>query len=185
MNMDPIAATSATRALQQELLIAAFGDRIKAAEGDLASAKSLIQEKNKQITRLETENVRLKMERADKELRTQVEGLRTEVGKKDAALVAHKRQIDIFLENEKVILRRAASAEAKVLSVQETLVRMQRSRDAAQAEVEVHDKARIEAVGQMVSAADRARKLEERLAEIEKKSKSPIAPPSAHRTNRK
>ncbi len=166
-----LASTPTAKELQQEVLLLAVSDRLKATEADLASLKALVTAKNAQLTRLEAENLRLKMTRTDKDLATQVEGLRKEVGQKDRALVDYRRQLDSFLENEKIILRRAASAEAKVVTVQETLVLMQRSRDAAQAETEAHDRARHEAVSQMVAEADKARKLGERLTELEKKTK--------------
>lgn len=138
-------------------------------ERDVKSLTALVSAKNASIIRLETENGRLKMARTDKELSTQVDGLRIEVGKKDRELVDLRRRLDVFVENEKIILRRAANAEQKVAIVQETLVRMQRSRDAAQAETEKHERDRLEAVGNMIAASDRARKAEERLAQLEKK----------------
>lgn len=173
--------------IELELTIVRYSDRVSELAQDLSSAKHLVQSKNTQITRLETENVRLKMARTDQELATQVAGLRTEVGKKDRELVELRRQLAVFTENEKIILRRAAAADAKVATVQETLVRMQRSRDAAQAETEAHDRARAEAVTAMISASDRARKLEERLAAWENMGKKatgsvgggPLGPNSA------
>lgn len=188
MGSDPFSvalSSPTTKEIQQDIALVALRASLSAAEADLAALKSLVSSKNVQITRLEAENVRLKMQRTDKELATQVEGLRKEVGLKDRALVDYRRQLDTFTENEKVILRRAAVADAKVVTVQETLVRMQRSHDAAQLETEAHERDRLEAVTAMVAASDRARKLEERLAEIEKKGKPPIAPQTALKSKTK
>lgn len=157
--------------LQQEILLLAVGDRLKATEADLASLKSLVSAKNVQITRLETDNVRLKMLRADKELAVQVEGLRHEVGRKDRELVDLRRKLEAFQENEKITLHRAAVAEQKVATVQNTLVTMQRSRDAAHLKVEEHERDRLEAVRTMVHAQDRAKVAEAKLVELEKRTK--------------
>jgi chromosome segregation ATPase len=162
--------TPTPQEIELELLQRRFEGRLAELTQDLRSARSLVSEKNSQIVRLEAENLRLKMTRTDRELSTQIDGLRTEVGKKDRELVELRRQIEKFVENEKVILHRAAVADQKVATVQNTLVTMQRSRDAAQAETEKHDRARAEAVTQMIAAADRARRAEERLAELEKKT---------------
>jgi chromosome segregation ATPase len=158
-----------TKEVNQELTIIALGDRLKLLEADLKSAGEISKVTNERVRKLEAENIRLKMERTDKELASQVEGLRKEVGKKDKELVELKRELEKFKENEKVILHRAAVADQKVTTVQNTLVTMQRSRDAAQTEVEKHDRARSEAVTQMIAASDRARRAEERLAQLEKK----------------
>lgn len=105
--------------------------RIAAFESEVMSLKSLVSQKNLQVIRLEAENVRLKMVRTDAELSKQVDGLRKEVGIKDRALVDYKRQLDIFLENEKLILVRATAAEQKTATLQNTLTTMQTARDAS------------------------------------------------------
>jgi hypothetical protein len=165
-----------TKELQHELVIRELNARLEATEANERHLTKLVQSKNEQVIRLEAENLRLRMARTDKELTVQVEGLRKEVGLKDRALVDYKRQLDKFLENEKILLRRTAIAEQKVATVQETLVQMQRSRDAAHDETEVHEKDRLEAVGQMVAASDRARRLEERLAKYEKPAPAKYVP---------
>jgi chromosome segregation ATPase len=157
-----------SREVNLEIQRDAAVEHARSQERDIKSLRDLVSAKNISIIRLETENGRLKMTRSDKELSTQVDGLRIEVGKKDRELVELRRRIETFVENEKIILRRAASAEAKIVTVQETLVRMQRARDAAQVETEKHDRERLEAVAQMISAADRAQKAEARLAELQK-----------------
>lgn len=101
-------------------------------ETEAASLKSLVSQKNVQVIRLEAENVRLKMQRTDAELAAQVDGLRKEVGTKDRALVDYKRQLDRFLENEKLILARATAAEQKVATLQNTLTAMQADRDTSE-----------------------------------------------------
>jgi hypothetical protein len=167
-----LGAAPSTHEVNLAIQLDATRQIIKNLERDNKDLKALVSAKNSSIIKLETENGRLKMTRSDKELVTQVEGLRKEVGLKDRALIDYKRQLDIFLENEKIILRRAANAEQKVVTVQETLVRMQRSRDAAHVEVEKHDRDRLEAVRTMIDASDRAKKAEARVVELEKK---PIA----------
>jgi chromosome segregation ATPase len=122
------------------------------------------------VLRLEAELVRLRMQRTDAALAAEVDGLRTEVGKKDRELVELRRKLASLQENEAIVLHRAAVADQKVSTVQNTLAAMQRGRDAAYEEVERHDRARAEAVTAMVAAADRARRAEERLAELEKKT---------------
>jgi chromosome segregation ATPase len=179
MGSDPFSAALSgptTKEIQQDIALVALRASLSASQADLAALKSLISSKNVQITRLEAENVRLKMTRTDKELATQVDGLRHEVGRKDRALVDYRRQLNTFLENEKVILHRAAVAEQKVLTVQNTLTTMQRARDAAQLEVEKHERDRLDAVRTMIAAQDRAKTAEARIAELEKKGKPPIAP---------
>jgi hypothetical protein len=119
-----------------EIRIVNLTKRAGEAEAEANSLKALVKEKNAQVIRLEAENVRLKMVRTDKELQAQVDGLRKEVGQKDRALVDYKRQLDKFLENEKMILVRAASAEQKVSILQATIATMQTARDVSERRVE-------------------------------------------------
>jgi chromosome segregation ATPase len=166
-----------TKEINQGLLIEALGDKLKVVEGDLKSLQDVVRLKNEKVLKLEAENIRLKMQRTDAELATQVDGLRTEVGKKDRELVELRRRLETLQENEAIILRRAATAEEKVKVMQTTMGTMQRARDTAHEDVERHDRERLDAVRQMVDAQDRAKKLEARVAELENKKKtvSPIA----------
>ena len=129
---------------------------------------------NAKVIRLEAEVIRLRMTRTDKDLTTQVEGLRHEVGRKDREAVDLRRALDTALENGVLTLRRATSAEQKIATLQNTLMTFQKARDAAYAEVEKHDRERLDAVRQMVDAVDRAKKAEARIEELEKKGK-PVA----------
>lgn len=166
-----------SRELNQAIQLTAIGDRLKSTEADLKSLQDVVRLKNEKVLKLETENVRLKMQRTDAELATQVDALRVEVGKKDRELVDLKKRITTLQENEALILRRASSAEQKISIMQNTMRTMQRARDAAHIEVEKHDRERLDAVRQMVGSEDRAKKAEQRLAEIENKGKAvnPIA----------
>lgn len=168
-----------TKEVNQEILIVGLNGRINTLESDKVSLGALVSSKNSQITRLEAENLRLKMTRTDKELAVQVEGLRFEVGKKDRESVDLKRKLETFQDNEKIILRRAVAAEQKIVVMQNTMMTMQRGRDAAYLEVEKHDRERLESVRHMVDATDRAKKAEERIKEFEKKPKGPEAPKAA------
>lgn len=164
-----------TREVNLEIQLIAAGKIVESLESDKKSLTGVMVQKNAQVVRLEAEVVRLRMTRTDKELQTQVDGLRIEVGKKDRELVELKRAVATFQENEKITLRRATSAEQKIATMQETLTRMQRSRDAAHVEVEKHDRERLDAVGNMMSWADRAKKAEARIAELEGKGGKPGA----------
>jgi len=164
-----------TKEINQALLIDALGERLKLAEANEKSLQDVVRGKNAQIIRLEAENARLKMQRSDAELGTQVVGLRAEVGKKDRELVDLKRSNATFKENEIIILRRAAAAEQKIIVMQTTMETFQKSRDAAHALVEKHDKERLEAVKISIDYSDRAKKAEALVAELEKKPK-PVQP---------
>jgi hypothetical protein len=135
---------------------------------DSHSLQSLVSTKNAAIVRLEAENLRLKMTRTDKELSTQVDALRTEVGKKDKLLVEYQKVIENYKGNEIIILRRAAVAEQKVATVQDTMTRIQKSRDASAAEADKNDKARLDAIRDMVAVSDQLRKANERAAALSK-----------------
>ncbi len=178
MEPSDIATTPPTsKEVQQELLLIAVGDRLKAIEADLKSAQDVIKLKNERVLRLEAENIRLKMQRTDKELGIQVDGLRAEVGKKDKENVELRRRIEALQENEAIILRRAAAAEQKVVLMQNTMETIQKSRDKAHLDVERHDRDRLDAVRQMIDAQDRAKKAEAKIAELEGRGKAtkPIA----------
>jgi CheY-like chemotaxis protein len=166
--------------IELELTLRRFEERLAEIAAEKRSLTDQVKVQGDKVIRLEAENVRLKMQRTDAALATEVEGLRSEVGRKDRALVDYRRQLDKFLENEKLILRRAddnekmllqraTSAEQKIVLMQTTMERMQKARDAAYLEVEKHDRERLEAVSKIVAASDRARKAEERLAQFEKK----------------
>lgn len=163
-----------TQEINRALVIIALNDRLKVLEGDLKSAETRVKLQNDKILKLEAENTRLKMERTDRELTTQVEGLKIEVGKKDRELVDLRRRIGTFEENEAIILRRAAVAEQKTAVMQATIETMQKGRDAACERAEQHDQDRLDAVRKMIDAQDRAKKAEARVAELEKRGK-PIA----------
>lgn len=168
--MEPtVTAPPTAKEVELELTLGRFETRLSELAQDKRSLVDQLKVQSDKVIRLEAEVVRLRMTRTDAELSTQVDGLRKEVGKKDRELVDFRRELEKFRENEKVILHRAATADAKVATVQNTLVTMQRSRDAAQLEVEKHDRARTEAVTQMIAASDRARRAEEKLAGLEKK----------------
>jgi chromosome segregation ATPase len=164
-----------TKEINQALLIEALGDRLKLAEANEKCLQDVVRGKNAQVTRLEAENVRLKMQRSDTELGAQVVGLRTEVGKKDRELVELKKSLATFKENEIIILRRAAAAEQKISVMQTTMETFQKSRDAAHTKVEQHEKERLEAVRTSIEYSDRMKKAETRVAELEGKGK-PVQP---------
>ncbi len=130
--------------------------------------ESLVKTKNSAIIRLEAENVRLKMTRTDKEMSSQIDGLRAEVSKKDRQLVEFQKVISTYKENEALILRRAASAEQKIVLMQTTMTTMQRSRDASNLEAEKHDRARLDAVREIATIGDNLRKANERSAALAK-----------------
>lgn len=173
----PSEAETSIKDLNREIQLRAISTRLIETEKDLDEAKKLVSHKNAQITKLETENVRLKMQRTDRELAVQVDALRSEVGKKDRENVELRRRIEALQENEAIILRRAASAEQKVVLMQGTMETFQKSRDKAHLDVEKHDRERLDAVRQMVDAQDRAKKAETKLAELEGRGKAvkPIA----------
>ncbi len=127
------------------------------------SLKALVSEKNTKIIRLEAENVRLKMTRTDKELSTQVDGLRIEVGKKDRELVDLRRQVETFKENERLTLLRATTAEQRTATFQNTLITLQAARDAADAKADQSEADRLTVVRRMVDAIDRCGKLDTQL----------------------
>lgn len=160
-----------TKEINQEILIRAIGGKLESTEADLKSLQDVVKVKNEKIVRLEAENIRLKLQRTDAELQGQVDGLRIEVGKKDRELVDLKRAIGTLKENEVLLLRRASAAEQKISLQQITMERMQKSRDAAHAEVETHDKDRLDAVRQIVDYDDRLKKANARIVELEGKGK--------------
>lgn len=172
--MDPIAEAMlgpTTKELNLAVQLDAAGKLLRSAETDLRSAGDRVKVQNDKILKLEAENVRLKMQRTDAELSTQVEGLRIEVGKKDRELVELKRRIQSLQDDEAAILRRASVAEEKIKVMMTTIETMQKGRDAAYAQTEQHDQDRLTAVRQMVDAQDRAKKAEARVAELEKKGR--------------
>jgi chromosome segregation ATPase len=173
-----------TKEINQEILIRALGGKLEATEADLKSLKDAVRVKNEKIVKLEAENIRLKLERTDKELSAQVDGLRTEVSKKDRELVDLKRAVGTLKENEVLLLRRASAAEQKILLQQTTMERMQKSRDAAHAEVEAHEKDRLDAVRKVIDYDDRLKKANVRIAELEGKGK-PVARNSGSEFRRK
>jgi hypothetical protein len=116
----------------RDIKINNLSEHCMVAEREVKDLKGVVSQKNAQVVRLEAENVRLKMQRTDAELAGQVEGLRKEVGIKDRALVDYKRQLAIFIENEKLILARASAAEQKVATLQNTLTAMQVDRDTSE-----------------------------------------------------
>lgn len=154
--------------IQKEILLIAVSDKLKETEADLKSLQDVVKAKNEKVTKLEAENIRLKMERTDKELTSQVEGLRIEVGKKDRELVELRKAVQTFKENEILTLRRVSAAEQKILLQQTTMERMQKSRDAAHAAVEQHDKDRLDAVRTSLDYDDRLKKANAKIADLEK-----------------
>jgi plasmid maintenance system antidote protein VapI len=179
--MLPDIADTAARVLNLEVQLRAACDRLLETEKDLASAKTLISSKNAQVTRLEAENLRLKMERTDKELAVQVDGLRREVGQKDRLKIDLERANAALKDSEILTLRRAAGLDQKIVTLQNTLVSMQKARDLAQATQEAAEQARVDAVREMVNSSDKVQKLEERakafesLAQMVKKLEDTIA----------
>lgn len=128
---------------------------------------SLVSTKNAQIVRLEAENVRLKLDRTDSALKSEVAGLRAEVGAKDRKLIEQGRTIDTLREAETLALRRSADAKQQVTIYQTTLSTMQRARDAAQGAQATAEQARIDAIREMAIASDSARTSQERLQRTE------------------
>lgn len=164
-----IGTTPTTKELELELTINRFQDAFAEVAKEKRSLVDQLKIQSDKVIRLEAQNVGLKMTRTDKELSSQVDGLRIEVGKKDRELVDLKRRLQTLQENEALILRRAASAEEKIRIQQTTMETFQKSRDAAHEAVERHDRERLEAVRTMIEAQDRAKKAEARVAELEKK----------------
>ncbi len=174
MAPNPITTPAPTmKELNQELLICALGEKLKAVEVDMKSLQDSVKLKNEKIIKLEAENVRLKMQRTDAELQGRVDGLRIEVGKKDRELVDLKRRIGILQGDEASILRRAASAEQKIALQQTTMETMQKARDAAHLEREKHDQDRLEAVKKSIDFEDRLKVATARIAELEGKTGKP------------
>jgi len=164
-----------TNEINQAIQLDAIGKLLKSTEGDLSAARERVKALNDRTLKLETENVRLKMQRTDAELGKQVDGLRVEVGKKDRELLELRKRIAALQENEVIILRRAAVAEQKIVVMQNTIETMQRGRDAAYEQTEKHDRERLDAVRSMIDAQDRAKRAEARVAELEKRNTKPIA----------
>jgi|KBSSwiStaDraftv2_1062776.scaffolds.fasta_scaffold03148_21 chromosome segregation ATPase len=161
--------------LNQILIIEALNERLKSVEGDVRSAEERVKLQNDKILRLEAENIRLKMQRTDVELSKQVDGLRTEVGKKDKELVELRRRIDTLQSDQVSILRRATVAEEKIKIFQNTIETIQKGRDAAAEKAEQANQDRLDALRKMVDAEDRAKKAQTRVAELEKRNTKPIA----------
>jgi DNA repair exonuclease SbcCD ATPase subunit len=121
-----------TKELNQEAQITALDNRLTAVRADLKSAEDIVRLRNSQITRLEQENLRLKLDRTDTALRAEVVGLRKDVGTKDRRLVELERAIEKLKESEVISLRRAVEAERRVETFATTLATMQKARDVAQ-----------------------------------------------------
>lgn len=174
--MGPLEALSSptSKEINQEILIRTMGGKLTAVESDLKSLQDAVKVKNEKVIKLEAENIRLKLQRTDVELQSQVDGLRVEVGKKDKELVELRRRVEILQGDEASILRRASAAEQKIILMQTTMGTMQKSRDAAHLEVEQHDKDRLEAVRKAIDFEDRLKKANERIAELTGKGK-PVA----------
>jgi len=180
--MEPTESVAPTaNSIELELTVRRFEGRLAELAGDLRSAKELVSSKNSQIIKLEAENLRLKMTRTDKELSTEVDGLRREVGLKHKELVDLKRRLEVFQDNEKVTLHRAVAAEQKIVIMQTTMTTMQKARDAAHLEVEKHDRERLEAVRNMVDYDDRMKKALARVKELEPKNKGSEVPKAARK----
>lgn len=176
MGIDPIvSAAPTTQELNQLILIEALNTKLTSVEADLRSAEERVKIQNDKILKFEAENVRLKMQRTDAELSKQVDGLRIEVGKKDKELVDLRRRIDTLQDDQVSILRRATIAEEKTKIFQNTIETMQKGRDAAAERADRSDQDRLDAVRKMVTAQDRAQKVEARVAELEKRNTKPIA----------
>jgi chromosome segregation ATPase len=169
------AAGPTTKEINQAIQLTAVGELLKSTEADLRSSQDRVKALNDRTLKLETENVRLKMQRTDAELGKQVDGLRIEVGKKDRELLELRKRITMLQENEAIILRRAAVAEQKIVVMQNTIETMQRGRDSAFEQTEKHDRERLDAVRSMIDAQDRAKRAEARVAELEKRNTKPIA----------
>lgn len=143
-----------------------FEEHVASQHKDKTSLERLVQEKNSRILSLEAENIRLKMLRTDAELRTQVDGLRTEVGKKDRELVELRRVIEKFKDNEKSLLGRTAAAEQRALTFQENMKLMQADRDSADEKLEEQSRLRNEAVRKMVDAVSAREGLDRRILDL-------------------
>ncbi|MGI0148709.1 MAG: hypothetical protein ACREDF_04160, partial [Thermoplasmata archaeon] len=90
--------------------------------------------KGQRIISLEAEVVRLRMLRTDEQLRSEVDGLREQVGKKDREIDRLQKEAARFVEGERAAIVRAQQAEQRTAHFQGTLETMQRARDEAQAE---------------------------------------------------
>jgi chromosome segregation ATPase len=154
--------------IRGEMLLTALSERVKTSEADLVSAKALVSSKNAQITRLEMENVRLKMQRTDKELTLEVAGLRRAAGSRDKELVELNRKIKMLEDSEKLALRRASEAERKSETLRGTLEMMQKSRDRAQGECAMAEQRTQDAIAQGKEAEKRMREAQEQAKEAVK-----------------
>jgi|SRR5689334_8519997 len=173
MSADPVADIQRMRTdlLNSKVLASALGEKLLATEGEVKSLTDIVRLKNEKLTKLEAENVRLKMQRTDADLAAQVEGLRIEVGKKDRELVELRRDLEKYKENEAIILRRMTEAQEKVKVMQTTMGTFQKARDAADERAKQHDQDRVDALRRMVDAEDRAQKALARVAELERRGK--------------
>jgi chromosome segregation ATPase len=169
MPNDPMAdpGVSTDKEIEQELEIVRKNALIESRFREIKDLEKLVQQKNSKIISLEAENVRLKMSRTDKELATDVEGLRKEVGAKDRRLVELDRTIASMKESEKITLHRASELDQKVLTLQNTLGQMQRARDLANASANAAESERLDAVRNFVNVNDRVKTLEARLKVLE------------------
>lgn len=172
--MDPIdVAPPTAKEVELELALKRFQDLMVEKANERRSLENQLKVQSDKVLRLEAEVVRLKMTRTDAQLAAEVDGLRKEVGKKDRETVELRRELDKvrsdWKDTEKILLLRTSTAEDKAATFQRTFQTMQASRDAADTKVAEADRARAEAVTQMIAASDRARKAEERLAALEKK----------------
>jgi len=168
MHPDPIAEMQSDK---EELAdsrrkIRIFEERLAEIARDNRSLEKLVKEKNSRILTIEAENIRLRMLRTDESLRSDVTGLRTEVGKKDRELTELRRVIERLTENEKSLLGRTAAAEQRAATFQSTAVLIQAARDAADEKLEAAEEARLEAVRKMVDAVSKREGLEKRVVDL-------------------
>ena len=141
-----------TELAEARATIRRFEEHVANQHRDKTSLEDVLKQKNAKVTALEAENVRLKMQRTDKENDALVDALRKEVGAKDKRIVELQRVIDKHVENEKIILGRAIAAEQRTNTFQQTLAHMQAARDASDAKLDAAEEARLESVRKMVDA---------------------------------
>jgi len=158
-----LTATPSSKEINQETLIKALGDRLKAMEKDAKDRHVELAQKADRIRKLEAELAKLKAERTDDQLATEVKSLRLAVSAKDKSVVELQRLITNLKDAEKVALNRAKEAERKTPALETTIQTMQKARDMAQERAAASESAFREA---HAKAADleAARKADQELA---------------------
>lgn len=152
-----------TELAEANATIRRFQEHLPTVAAEKRSLENVLQQKNSKVLALEAENVRLKMQRTDKENDALVDALRKEVGAKDKRLVELQRVIDRHVENEKITLARATAAEQQTKAFQQTLAHMQVARDAADAKLDKAEEERLAAVRKMVDAVSVRERLDRKV----------------------